>query len=162
MDIGSGHIRPSHSADPGLIYDATYTDYLLFACSSINAQMDPSFPCPTNATPAFNLNHPSVTITGLCGTAKVTRTVTNVSKGKATYKVSVTEPNSVKVEISPEVLTFEQVGEKKSFTISLTVDAVGREKYVAGEYIWSDGVHIVRSPILVSSCENYTIPVSPA
>ncbi|KAH0717762.1 hypothetical protein KY285_013793 [Solanum tuberosum] len=33
FEYGSGHFRPSRAADPGLIYDATYKDYLLYLCS---------------------------------------------------------------------------------------------------------------------------------
>ena len=100
MDFGSGHIRPAHSADPGLIYDATYDDYLLFACSSSNAQLDPSFPCPCNPPSPSNLNHPSVAVARLCGTVNLTRTVTNVGRGEATYRVSVNEPNGVETQAS--------------------------------------------------------------
>ncbi|XP_020246054.1 subtilisin-like protease SBT5.6 isoform X2 [Asparagus officinalis] len=153
MDIGSGHMRPSHAADPGLVYDATYEDYLLFACSSINAQMDDSFRCPNNPPSTFNLNHPSLAVTGLCGAVNVTRTVTNVGQRKARYNVSVVEPNGLKVDIRPNSLTFEEAGEKKSFVITLTADAMGSGGYVSGEYSWNDGLHTVRSPILVSFCD---------
>ena len=27
MDYGSGHIRPKHALDPGLIYDVSYQDF---------------------------------------------------------------------------------------------------------------------------------------
>ena len=150
MDFGSGHIRPSHAADPGLIYDATYNDYLVFACSSIKAQMDPSFPCPKNPPSPSNLNYPSVAVTRLSGTVNVSRTVTNVGQKRAQYKVSVNEPNGVKVEISPKFLTFKKVWEKKSFVITLTSEVKGSGGYVAGSYTWSDGVHSVKSPIVVS------------
>lgn len=150
MDFGSGHIRPSNAADPGLIYDATYSDYLLFACSSIKEQMDPSFPCPANPPSPSDLNYPSVAINGLNGTASVTRTLTNVGQKKASYKVSVEEPNGVKVEISPNILNFKEVGEKKSFVISLTAEVKGSGGYVHGSFTWTDGVHCVRSPIVVS------------
>ncbi|KAL6614581.1 hypothetical protein ACP70R_036851 [Stipagrostis hirtigluma subsp. patula] len=152
MDYGSGHIRPKHALDPGLVYDASYRDYLLFACASGGAQLDRSVPCPARPPPPYQLNHPSVAVRGLNGSATVRRTVTNVGSGEARYSVAVVEPPGVAVKVSPGTLRFAHTGEKKTFTIRIQAKgsngrAIG--KYLAGSYAWSDGVHVVRSPIVV-------------
>ncbi|KAG8077788.1 hypothetical protein GUJ93_ZPchr0007g5199 [Zizania palustris] len=158
MDYGSGHIRPRHAMDPGLVYDASYQDYLLFACAaSGGAQLDHSLPCPATPPPPYELNHPSLAIHGLNGTVTVHRTVTNVGlqgKGNARYSVAVVEPMGVSVKVSPKNLSFSRTNEKKSFRIKIEAKK-GRTgwrvngQFVAGSYTWSDGVHVVRSPIAV-------------
>ncbi|THU51056.1 hypothetical protein C4D60_Mb06t27010 [Musa balbisiana] len=153
MDYGSGHIRPTHASDPGLVYDACYEDYLLFACSSIGAQMDPSFPCPETPPPPSDLNYPSIAVSNLNGSVTVRRTVTNVGRGPARYRVTATEPTGVSIHISPQKLRFKRSGQRRRFSVTLKVR--GRRDtpsgdYVAGSYTWSDGTHVVRSPIVVS------------
>ncbi|CAL9056224.1 unnamed protein product [Musa banksii] len=150
LEFGSGHVRPNHASDPGLVYDASYEDYLLFACSSIGAQMDPSFPCPETSPSPSDLNYPSIAVSDLNGSVTVRRTVTNVGRGPARYRVTVTEPTGVSVRISPGVLSFKRVGQKKSFTVTLKARDTPSKVYVAGSYTWSDGAHVVRSPIVVS------------
>jgi hypothetical protein len=155
MDYGSGHIRPRHALDPGLVYDASFQDYLLFACSSggARAQLVRAFPCPATPPRPHELNHPSLAVHGLNGSVSVRRTVTNVGQRGARYSVAVVEPTGVSVKVSPASLSFARTGEKKSFQI--TVEVKGRRsrrvsrKYVAGSYTWSDGVHVVSSPIVV-------------
>uniref|UniRef100_A0A0E0JNH9 Subtilisin-like protease n=1 Tax=Oryza punctata TaxID=4537 RepID=A0A0E0JNH9_ORYPU len=154
MDYGSGHIRPMHALDPGLVYDASYQDYLLFACASGGAQLDHSLPCPATPPPPYQLNHPSLAVHGLNGSVTVQRTVTNVGQGSARYSVAVDEPMGVSVKVSPRSLSFARTGEKKSFTIKIEATK-GRGgwrvngQFVAGSYTWNDGVHVVRSPIVV-------------
>uniref|UniRef100_A0A0D9YEG1 Subtilisin-like protease n=1 Tax=Oryza glumipatula TaxID=40148 RepID=A0A0D9YEG1_9ORYZ len=154
MDYGSGHIRPKHALDPGLVYDASYQDYLLFACASGGAQLDHSLPCPAIPPPPYQLNHPSLAIHGLNGSVTVQRTVTNVGQGSARYSVAVVEPMGVSVKVSPRSLSFARTGEKKSFRIKIEATK-GRGgwrvngQFVAGSYTWSDGVHVVRSPLVV-------------
>ncbi|XP_052140339.1 subtilisin-like protease SBT5.6 [Oryza glaberrima] len=154
MDYGSGHIRPKHALDPGLVYDASYQDYLLFACASGGAQLDHSLPCPATPPPPYQLNHPSLAIHGLNGSVTVQRTVTNVGQGSARYSVAVVEPMGVSVKVSPRSLSFARTGEKKSFRIKIEATK-GRGgwrvngQFVAGSYTWSDGVHVVRSPLVV-------------
>ncbi|KAM0938330.1 putative tripeptidyl-peptidase II [Dioscorea sansibarensis] len=153
LDMGSGHLRPTYALDPGLIYDASYEDYILFVCASIKAQMDPTTPCPDSPPSPSNLNHPSVSVSVLInGTITVHRTVTNVGRAKAKYLVSMIEPAHISVEIKPKVLRFKEVGEKKSFTITLkaTANPSLHRSHVSGSYSWGDGAHFVRSPILVS------------
>lgn len=158
MDYGSGHIRPRHALDPGLVYDASYHDYLLFACASAGAgsraqaQLDPAVPCPAHPPPPHQLNHPSVSVTVNGSAVTVRRTVTNVGAGGARYTVAVVEPDGVAVKVAPRRLRFARIGEKKSFRITIRADGTGsggRVSTTAGSFTWSDGVHIVRSPIVV-------------
>lgn len=153
MEYGSGHIRPIHAADPGLVYNASYDDYLLFACASIGAQMDQTFPCPKSLPSTWDLNYPSMTVTKLNGSITVRRTVTNVGQCPAQYRVAVSEPANIQVQVSPRVLRFSRVGQRKSFSVKLKVrgtPAPSGGQYVAGSYTWTDGTHVVRSPIVVS------------
>uniref|UniRef100_A0A0A8Y3K2 Subtilisin-like protease SBT5.6 n=1 Tax=Arundo donax TaxID=35708 RepID=A0A0A8Y3K2_ARUDO len=149
MDYGSGHVRPKHALDPGLVYDASYQDYLLFACASAGAQLDRSLPCPARPPPPYQLNHPSVAVHGLNGSVTVHRTVTNVGGHGARYSVSVVAPVGVSVKVSPRRLSFARTGEKKTFKIKIEAKGRSGGKFLAGSYAWSDGVHVVRSPIVV-------------
>ncbi|KAM7505886.1 hypothetical protein LguiB_004790 [Lonicera macranthoides] len=158
FQFGAGHFRPTKAADPGLVYDASYNDYLLFLCSSGIRSVNKSFKCPTNPPSTSNLNYPSLAIPKLNGTVTVKRTVTNVGGRKSVYFASVKPPLGISVKVSPPILFFHHVGEKKSFTI--TVKAQEREmsdvnvneennKYSFGWLTWTDGMHIVRSPLAV-------------
>lgn len=153
FQYGSGHFRPTKAADPGLVYDASYTDYLVFLCSSGITNPDPPFSCPKVAPPINDLNYPSVAIAKLNGTAIVTRTVTNVGNAKSVYFSSVKPPLGYSVKISPPILFFSKVGEKKSFTITVKkkMSKADKDEYKFGWYTWRDGYHVVRSPMAVSS-----------
>lgn len=100
FQFGSGHLRPAKAADPGLVYDASYTDYLLFLCGNGVTNLDPSFKCPKSPPTSNNLNYPSLAISKLNGTITVTRTVTNVGGGrKAVYFSSVRPPKGFTVKV---------------------------------------------------------------
>ncbi|KAI8000957.1 Subtilisin-like protease SBT5.6 [Camellia lanceoleosa] len=152
---GSGHFQPANAADPGLVYDATYTDYLLFLCST-GYHLDPSFKCPKHPPSPSNLNYPSLAIAKLKRTITVKRTVTNVGASKSVYSLTFKPPIGFSVEISPTILSFSEVGEKRNFFITVKEESRQKTKpkagqYAFGWYMWSDGIHIVRSPIAVSS-----------
>ncbi|XP_057764066.1 subtilisin-like protease SBT5.6 isoform X2 [Salvia miltiorrhiza] len=149
FEYGAGHIQPSKAVDPGLVYDATYDDYLLFLCSSSGGNLlDPSFNCPTNVPSPSNLNYPSLAIADLQGSFTVERTVTNVGVGNSSYSVTIDPPPGYLVRISPATLDFSMAGEKQSF--SITVEVVSSANvYAFGWYRWSDGIHQVTSPISV-------------
>lgn len=157
FQFGSGHFRPSKAADPGLVYDATYKDYLLFLCSNGHNNVDPSFKCPKRPPPPNALNYPSVAIPKLNGTVTIKRTVTNVGRSKSIYFASIRPPLGIYVKISPPILYFNHVGQSKTFTITVkaeeeTASKMEKGKYLFGWLTWNDGhgIYSVRSPIAVS------------
>ncbi|KAL6992325.1 hypothetical protein U1Q18_010431 [Sarracenia purpurea var. burkii] len=157
FQYGAGHLRPVKAADPGLVYDASYTDYLLFLCTNGVSNLDPSFSCPKSPPPSNALNYPSLSISKLNGTVSVKRTVTNVGGRRSVYFSSVKPPPGFSVKVSPPILFFHRVGQKRSFTITVEAKreaeggaaAVGGNEYAFGWYSWYDGVHFVRSPMVI-------------
>ncbi|KAF5810797.1 putative tripeptidyl-peptidase II [Helianthus annuus] len=152
FQYGSGHFRPEKAADPGLVYDASYTDYLLFLCSRGDLKSNPAFTCPQTTPSTQNLNYPTFSFPQLNGKVTVGRTVTNVGGKGSVYFASVEPPMGITVKVSPPVLHFNRAGETKSF--ELTVEGSWKAEkgvYSFGWLTWSDGIHIVRSPIAVST-----------
>jgi subtilisin family serine protease len=148
---GAGHVRPNSAADPGLVFDHGWNDWLAFLCgtttgvsastcgalSGLGYSLDPS-----------NLNVASIAIGDMAGVQTVTRKVTNVGKGKATYTASSTGMTGFTVAIIPSSLTLNP-GETKSFNVTFTrVDAT-LSAYGAGQLTWTDGTHNVRIPMVV-------------
>ncbi|CAI9783788.1 unnamed protein product [Fraxinus pennsylvanica] len=154
FQFGSGHFRPTKAADPGLVYDASYMDYLLFLCSIGIKNLDSSFKCPIKPPFPSNLNYPSLAIPKLNGTSTVERRVTNVGSSKSVYFVKVKPPPGFSVKVSPSILFFNHIGQRKTFTITVKANKVnkgmGKDKYAFGWYTWFDGIHNVQSPIAVS------------
>ena len=148
FEFGAGHIQPSKAVDPGLVYDATYDDYLVFLCRSSGNRLDQSFNCPLNSPSPSSLNYPSLAIANLQGSVTVGRTVTNVGAANSSYSVTVDPPPGYLVRISPETLRFSAVGEKQKFSIRVEAES-SENVYAFGWYTWSDGIHQVRSPISV-------------
>ncbi|KAI3906129.1 hypothetical protein MKW92_021330 [Papaver armeniacum] len=155
FSYGSGHVRPDAAMDPGLVYDATIFDYLTFLCGlGYNETQLQSFTAgiPYKCNMKYGLadfNYPSITVPGLDGATQVKRTVKNVGS-PGTYKAQIHAPEGVKVSVKPKTLTFEKIGEEKTFEVSLKVINPSYE-YVFGSLTWTDGVHFVRTPIVVES-----------
>ncbi|RZC64169.1 hypothetical protein C5167_025939 [Papaver somniferum] len=158
---GSGQIDPVKALSPGLVYDAYADDYVQYICGmGYDAS---TFKLITNSTcssrrattdQSRNLNYPS------CGAhvevgkkinLKFTRTVSNVGTTNSTYKVKITSDSRIMVAVEPEVLSFKSLNEKKSFVVTVVGDAFGPDEMATASLVWSDEVHIVRSPIVVYS-----------
>ncbi|XP_065869776.1 cucumisin-like [Euphorbia lathyris] len=155
---GSGQINPTKSVDPGLVYDAEELDYVKFLCgqgyNSTQLQLvtGDSSACSKqiNGT-VWDLNYPSFGVSVLSGETiarKFRRTVTNVGSASSTYKALIHAPSGLKIKVQPDVLSFQFVGQKQDFTV--TVEAIGSDEYPisSGILIWDDGVHLVRTPIV--------------
>ncbi|CAN7089480.1 unnamed protein product [Brassica rapa subsp. narinosa] len=156
---GAGHVSPTTATNPGLIYDLTAVDYLDFLCamdytaSDIEIVSRRNYTCdPSKTYSVADLNYPSFAVyVDVAREYKYTRTVTSVG-GAGTYSVKVTsETRAVKILVEPAVLNFKEVNEKKSYAVTFTVDLSkpsGSNSF--GSIEWSDGKHVVSSPVAVS------------
>ncbi|KAF8390410.1 hypothetical protein HHK36_024936 [Tetracentron sinense] len=154
FNYGAGHVQPQRAMDPGLVYDLTVNDYLNFLCATdynetqITPFSEKSYTCPKSFS-LLDFNYPSITVPNLSGTATVTRTVKNVG-GPGTYIVDVREPKGISVTVEPQILKFEKTGEEKTYKVTLKGKRSGVARdYVFGKLMWSDGMHYVKSPIVV-------------
>lgn len=162
FSYGAGHIRPNRAMDPGLVYDLTVNDYLDFLCGTgYNSTMIGKFSgvvgyeCPKGGFSLLNFNYPSISVPELSVGKMVTvsRKLKNVGS-PGTYAARVRQPPGVSVSIEPTTLTFDKIGQEKSF--KLTLELLKTQKissYAFGELLWSDGKHYVRSPIVTTAAE---------
>ncbi|XP_058110933.1 subtilisin-like protease SBT4.3 [Magnolia sinica] len=158
---GAGHINPVKATDPGLVYDAEEGDYIKLLCSEgynttkIGLITGLNTTCPTTSTATKDLNYPSMTMwveqTGPI-TANFPRMVTNVGSAKSTYRARFNPQPQLNVTVSPSMLKFEALGEKQKFVVTVTGMVTNDGPSVlTTSIVWSDGVHNVRSPIVVYS-----------
>ncbi|RYR16447.1 hypothetical protein Ahy_B04g073476 isoform D [Arachis hypogaea] len=155
FDYGSGHVQPDLAIEPGLVYDIGLKDYLNFLCASgYNEQLisalnyNSTFVCRGSHS-INDLNYPSITLPNLgLDPVTVKRTLTNVGP-PGTYNATAKVDGS-EVTVVPNSLTFTKMYEKKTFKVIVqTSSVIQRYKYQFGALVWSDGKHIVRSPITV-------------
>jgi hypothetical protein len=141
---GAGFSQPNKAADPGLVYDLTPVDYNKFLCG---VGVTPSGGnCSTiGSILPYNLNLPSLTAASVFGSITLTRTVTNVSNAASTYNASISVPGFNAV-VTPSTLSLAP-GESKSFSVKLTRTDAGQNVWNYGTLTWSDGSHVVRSPV---------------
>jgi hypothetical protein len=156
FDFGGGHIAPLPANDPGLVYDATFDDYLRFLCG--NGDLNPTGatctrvttgPDAGKSTDPSDLNQATIGIAQLAGVQTITRQVTNVGPA-GTYTVSVDAPAGVSVDITPDQLTIAN-GATATYTVEFTSeDTAVFDEWTFGSLTWSDGAgHNVRSPIAI-------------
>jgi subtilisin family serine protease len=148
---GAGHVQPNKAADPGLVFDAGWNDWLAFLCGTTTGVG----PSTCNALSGLgyslepsNLNVASIAIGDLAGVQTVMRKVTNVGKSKATYTASSTGLAGITVAITPSSLTLNP-GETGTFTVKFTRTTATLNTYAGGQLTWTDGTHNVRIPMVI-------------
>ncbi|PIN12410.1 Tripeptidyl-peptidase II [Handroanthus impetiginosus] len=168
FDYGAGHVDPVSALDPGLVYDATVEDYMDFLCairyssSMIKIMTKQEYSCKADKKyTVADLNYPSFAVpletasgpnggSSAATVLKYTRTLTNVGN-PATYKVSISqETKAVKILVQPEVLDFSTPNEKKTYTVMFTANSMPSGTTSFAHLEWSDGKHVVGSPIVFS------------
>jgi hypothetical protein len=143
---GAGHVKPLAAADPGLVFDSNFADWLGLLCGT---GLPTSF-CTSVGVPVVdpvNMNVASIAIGSLPGVQTVTRRVTNVGKTSATYTPSVSGMAGFNVSVSPSSLSL-AAGQTGTFTVSFTRTTATLLAYTGGQLSWSDGKHTVRVPMV--------------
>ncbi|KAF7828649.1 subtilisin-like protease SBT1.7 [Senna tora] len=161
FDHGAGHVDPVSALNPGLVYDLAVDDYLGFLCAinytdaEINSVARRKYQCDASKQYSVNdLNYPSFAVVFQSGggstVVKHKRTLTNVGAA-GTYSVSATSDNpSIQISVEPKVLSFKE-NENKSYTVTFTTSAsTSQSQNGFGSLAWSDGKHVVGSPISFS------------
>ncbi|KAK1379636.1 Subtilisin-like protease [Heracleum sosnowskyi] len=158
---GAGHLDPVKAASPGLVYETSKYDYIKMLCtigfnnSKIRIIAGGNATCPAGEklTPK-DINYPSMTayVAGnRAFTVSFLRTVTNVGLANSTYKASIINRSQLNITVKPDILSFGSLNEKKSFRIIVNGKGLQLERYCmkSASLVWSDGLHNVRSPIVV-------------
>ncbi|KAA8537090.1 hypothetical protein F0562_029568 [Nyssa sinensis] len=104
FDMGSGFVNATAALDPGLIFDLSYNDYVLFLCA-INGSAPVVLNytgqiCGVSTMNGTDLNLPSITISELDQSRMVQRTVSNIASNE-TYRVGWSAPYGVSVKVTP-------------------------------------------------------------
>lgn len=78
-----------------------------------------------------------------------TRTVTNVGSPDSTYHAKIDKPDSLNITVEPSVLSFSAVRDKKTFIVNVKGKHMTQVPIVSGSISWIDGVHMVRTLLVV-------------
>nr|XP_034580687.1 subtilisin-like protease SBT4.3 [Setaria viridis] len=166
---GAGQLNPSKARDPGLVYDASESDYISMLCAQgYNATAlalitgSNATACADSSTAAGSvvgdLNYPTMAAQvepGKNFTLSFPRTVTNVGDAGAVYNAKIvftigpSAADNLGVAVWPSRLEFSEQNTKASFTVTVAGVAPGAGHVVSAAVVWSDGEHEVRSPVVV-------------
>ncbi|XP_059627108.1 cucumisin-like [Cornus florida] len=154
---GAGHIDPLQAANPGLVYDVGVLDYVKLLCGqgysdkSLKLVTGDNSSCSkANNGTVWDLNYPSFALSSQSEksiTRVFHRIVTNVGSRVSTYKATVVAPIGLEIQVEPNVLTFNSLGQTQSFVLTVTATYIDKN-VISGSLVWFDGVHHVRSPIV--------------
>ncbi|XP_073135622.1 subtilisin-like protease SBT3 [Henckelia pumila] len=165
LAMGTGHIDPNNALDPGLIYDATATDYINLLCAlNFNSSQIKTITRSSSYNCSFrslDLNYPSFiayfndnnTKSKVQKVQEFHRTVTNIGDENSVYIANLTPLDGLNVSVSPSRLEFTRKFEKKSYKLSIEGPKLMKESLVFGSLTWiqSGGHREVRSPIVATS-----------
>lgn len=148
---GAGHVRPNNAANPGLVFDHGFNDWLAFLCGTttgVNPAVCTQLVGLGYSLDPSNLNTASIALGDMAGVQTVTRKVTNVTSQAESYTAAVTGLTG----INPVVSSIGSVGpgQTKSFTVSFTQVSAAVNAYAGGQLtLTGSNGHVVRIPIVV-------------
>ncbi|KAK1425831.1 hypothetical protein QVD17_21192 [Tagetes erecta] len=141
----------------GLVYETSAQEYLRLWC---NISRTPGSVIPKNAncskklTPK-DMNYPSMAIQVDMKRAlaeSFRRTVTNVGLANSSYVASIEGGHSkLLISVEPNTLKFTSLNQKMDFVVTIRGKGLKPRTLKRLSLVWTDGVHKVRSPIVVYS-----------
>jgi hypothetical protein len=142
---GAGHVQPNQAANPGLVFNSGFNDWLAFLCGT--GQLVAPY-CPGIAINPSNLNVASIAIGAMPGAQTVTRTVINVGGAAETYTATVNMPGFTVTLPGPFTVNS---GASHTFNVSfLRLTAAALNAYSGGQLRLTGNLgHVVRVPIVV-------------
>jgi hypothetical protein len=171
LKYGAGQLSPAKARDPGLVYDASESDYVAMLCAQGYNATQLALVTGSNATACAaaaggaaagsgsDLNYPTMAFRadepGKNFTVTFPRTVTNVGAAGDAYDVKIVAEfdgaarGIAAVVVSPSRLEFSALSQKASFTVTVfgVAPAVGQVQSAA--VVWYNDEHQVRSPVVV-------------
>ncbi|GAV61438.1 Peptidase_S8 domain-containing protein/PA domain-containing protein/Inhibitor_I9 domain-containing protein [Cephalotus follicularis] len=159
---GAGHVDPNRALNPGLVYDIDIRGYVAFLCSIgydyyriavIVGEPISLDICDGKLSSPGNLNYPSFSVAFETneGVVRYKRVVKNVGGSvDAVYEVKVNAPPNVEISVSPSKLVFSAENQSLPYEITFSSSIVDVSSAKFGSVEWTDGVHLVRSPIAVT------------
>ena len=149
---GAGYIKPNGAADPGLVFDNGFNDWLAFLCGAttggIGAGTCSALTGLGYSTDPSDLNVASISIGDLGGVQTVTRKATNVSGKAESYTAAVTGLTGINAVVSS--IGSINAGATKSFTVAFTQSSASINTYAAGQLtLTGSRGHVVRIPIVI-------------
>ncbi|KAL5744456.1 hypothetical protein ACOSP7_027316 [Xanthoceras sorbifolium] len=159
-DHGAGHINPVKALDPGLVYDIEAQDYFEFLCTQSLTPMQlkvfgkySNRSCKHSLANPGDLNYPAISVVfpekASVSSMTLHRTVTNVGPQVSNYHVVVSPFKGCTVTVEPRALNFTAKHQKFSYKITFTTKSRQTTPEFGG-LIWKDGVHKVRSPVVIT------------
>ncbi|KAL4382893.1 hypothetical protein GQ457_15G028870 [Hibiscus cannabinus] len=160
FSYGSGHVNPIKAINPGFVYDNVENDNIRFLCSigysedNIRTISGTNSSCPKNSSKTLprDFNYPTLTALVEAGgsfTVNFQRTVTNVGVATSTYNATIASDSKLDVKVTPQVLSFKTLWEKKSYNVTVKGRALAEMSMASASLTWSDNIHNVRSPIVI-------------
>lgn len=160
ISYGSGHVNPARAIVPGLVYETSREDYIKLMCSlgctrdNIKQISGEISACPVKSkyVPVKDMNYPSLAASVAAikpFNVSFRRTVKNVGLPNSIYRAQISRNPRLKVEVVPNILAFRALRETKTFTATVSGSGLRGKSIESSTLVWSDGTHIVRSPIVV-------------
>jgi hypothetical protein len=142
---GAGFVQPNGAVDPGLVFDASATDWRKYMVG-----LGVHFAPPNDTLTAIDgsdLNQASLAIGALAGRQTVTRTVKNVGSASETYTVS---ENVAGLSIVSDVPSFTLApGASQVLHLTVTRDDAPLGDWAKGSLTLQGSTHTVRIPVAV-------------
>ncbi|KAL6598438.1 hypothetical protein ACP70R_046137 [Stipagrostis hirtigluma subsp. patula] len=165
LKYGAGQLNPSKARDPGLVYDASESDYIAMLCAQGYNATQLALVTGSNSTACVagtgggDLNYPTMAAHVAPGknfSVHFSRTVTNVGRSaSAEYTMDINVLSSMGTEldvsVSPGTLKFSAENRTASYKVSVSGLGPPENEVISVAIMWSDsdGGYAVRSPLVV-------------